>query len=164
MSDSWFSIKNRKAIISAVAVALMLFVGAKSYNKPTSSSPSNSESTVLNKLFRAKRLNTDGSIGYNQSSYQQLAQTISTEDMPYLLNIIGGKNPPSVAYIALGSKCDIGLDHVIAQLNGNEMSSENAKLVLTVIQNFDGCSDDTKIMAARFEKNLNNTIETVSSN
>lgn len=164
MSEGWFGGENRKFIIAVAAVALMVFVGVKSYNKPMSSAPQSSESAVLNKLTQAKRLNTDGSIGYNQSSYQQLAQTISNEDMPYLLSIIGGKNPPSVAFIALGAKCDAGLDQVIAKLNDNEISVDKAKLVLTAIQNFGGCSDDTKIMAARFEKSLNSTIETASSN
>ncbi|MBL8639475.1 MAG: hypothetical protein JNK24_03870 [Alphaproteobacteria bacterium] len=163
MSEGWFGGENRKLIIAVTAVALMVFVGVKSYHKPMSSAPTSSESAVLNKLAQAKRLNLDGSVGYNQSSYQHLAQTIDAADMPYLLNIISGKNPPSVAFIALGAKCDAGLDQVIAKLNDNEMSNEKAKLVLTVIQNFDGCSDDTKIMAARFEKSLSATIETALS-
>lgn len=161
MSEGWFA-EKRKIIVSLIAIAVTIYGILHSWDKSMKSEPASSELAVLMKLDQAKRLGADGRVGYDQSSYQQLSQSIGSHDLPYLMSILAGKNPPSIAFVALGSKCDIGLDHVISQMNGNEMSADKAKIILAVIQNFDGCAESTKIMAAKLEKSLSNPIETAS--
>ena len=124
--------------------------------EPLPNFSSNKSAWYLRKL--KLKVQSTGTIGahagwaYNKFSIEKMAENLSPNDVPGLLELFSTEENPICIEMALGSQCQAGLDGVLNSVNDKTFHKFNAtyvdthaaKEIIERISNFDRCDAETR--------------------